>query len=385
MYRKEIVEKVGGFRVGFEGAQDYDLLLRVLEHCSEKQVRHIPKVLYSWRTSPGSKASERSEKKYAVEAGRLALEEHLTRQNGVKVGVREGAFPFTYRVDWPITEAPLVSLIIPTRDMVNVLRVAVESILEKTTYENYEIIIVDNGSQKAETLSWFREIQAFDTRVRVVSDSSPFNYSRLNNRAVRMAKGEVLGLVNNDVEVISPDWLTEMVSLTIRDDVGCVGAKLYYPDDTVQHAGVVIGMGGVAGHTHLRCKRGDHGYFTRLCNRQEYSAVTAACLLVEKDIYQEVGGLNENELTVAFNDVDFCLKVGAAGYRNVWTPYAELYHYESISRGYEDTPEKLTRFNREKRYMIDTWATDKFRDPAYNANLTLKRSDFSIGEPQWEL
>lgn len=385
MYRREVVEKIGGFRVGFEGAQDYDLLLRVLEQCSEQQVRHIPKVLYSWRASPGSTAGERSEKSYAVEAGRLALEEHLKRQYAGTVCVGQGDFPLTYRVEWPITKNPMVSLIIPTRDMVNILRVAVESILKKTTYENYEIIIIDNGSEKAETLRWFEEIQALDARVQVLRDNSPFNYSRLNNRAVEMAKGDVLGLVNNDVEVISPDWLTEMVSLAIRDDVGCVGAKLYYPDDTVQHAGVVIGMGGVAAHTHSRFQRDDTGYFMRLCSRQEYSAVTAACLLVRKDIFYEVDGLNEDELTVAFNDVDFCLKVGAAGYRNVWTPYAELYHYESISRGYEDTPEKLARFKREVTYMKETWATDKFRDPAYNANLSLSRLDFSIGEPQWEL
>lgn len=385
VYRTALVKQVGGFRVGFEGAQDYDLLLRCIEQIDDTQIVHIPKVLYSWRASPGSTAASNEAKPYATQAGIRALSEHLERVHGRPIDVVDGPFAFSYRVQWPLDTQPLVSIIIPTRDRLHLTQAAVDSILTKTDYPNLEIIIVDNASVEPETLTWFAQIQSADSRVRVLRDDRPFNYSALNNAAVAQARGDVIALLNNDVTVINRDWLSEMVSLAIRPSTGCVGAKLYYPDGRIQHAGVVIGMGGVAGHAHL-CFPGDHGgYFARLQLRQAYSAVTAACLVVRRDIYLAVGGLNETDLAVAFNDVDLCLKVQAAGHTNIWTPWAELTHYESASRGYEDTPEKISRFQTECAYMETTWQTRDFADPCYNPNLTLDRQDFSFAHPQWQI
>lgn len=385
VYATALVKQVGGFRVGFEGAQDYDLLLRCIEQIDDTQILHIPKVLYSWRASPGSTAASNEAKPYATQAGIWALSEHLERVHGRPIDVVDGPSPFSYRVLWPLDTPPLVSLIIPTRDRLHLTRTAVESILAKTKYENFEVIIIDNGSIEPDSLAWFAKIQSVDCRVRVLRDDQPFNYSALNNTAVAQARGELIALLNNDVEIINREWLSEMVSLAIRPGTGCVGAKLYYPDGRIQHAGVVIGMGGVAGHAHL-LSSGDHGgYFGRLLVRQAYSAVTAACLVVRRDIYLAVDGLNETDLKVAFNDVDFCLKVRAAGYTNIWTPWAELLHYESASRGYEDTPEKISRFQAECAYMKNIWQTHDFADPCYNPNLTLDRQDFSFAHPQWPI
>lgn len=383
VYKKSLIEQIGGFRAGFEGAQDYDLILRASLHCSPQDIRHVPKVLYSWRASPGSTALSASTKNYTHEAGLRALQSYLIEAGEVDAAVVSGEHPNMYKINWNVGVTPLVSLIMPTRDHLGVTRVAVESILSKTSYKNFELIIVDNGSSEPETTQWFRDVQSYDSRVKVIRDDAPFNYSALNNRAVRNAAGFLIGLVNNDVEVISEDWLSEMVSLAVRPDVGCVGAKLYYPNDTIQHAGVIVGMGGVAAHVFSSASRNAVGYFGRLCCRQEYTAVTAACLVVRREVYQEVGGLNEENLAVAFNDVDFCLKVHSKGYRNIWTPYAELYHYESISRGSENTPEKKFRFDQEKNYMKETWRTHEFKDPAFNINLSLRRRDFALGEPTW--
>ncbi|MFB8831498.1 glycosyltransferase family 2 protein [Azotobacter sp. CWF10] len=246
---------------------------------------------------------------------------------------------------------PLVSLLIPTRDRRALTETCVRSILEKSTYTNYEILILDNGSIEPETLEFFEQIQQEDERVRVLRYDYPFNYSAINNFGARHTKGEIIGLINNDLEVISPDWLTEMVSQAVRPDIGCVGAKLYYSNDTIQHAGVICSIGGVAGHSHKHFPSTHPGYFSRLVLTQTLSAVTAACLLIRRSIFDEVNGLDEENLKVAFNDVDFCLKVRALGYRNLWTPYAELYHYESISRGAEDSPEKVERFRGEIEFM----------------------------------
>lgn len=281
------------------------------------------------------------------------------------------------KVSWPIdTINPLVSLIIPTRNGLQILKQAIESIMLKTTYQNYEIIIVDNQSDDPDTIDYLNEITS--SKIRVLSYDQPFNYSAINNFAVKQAKGSIIGLINNDVEVISPNWLSEMVSHAIRPDIGCVGAKLYYPNNTIQHAGVIIGMWGCAGHSHKYFERDNDGYNNRLQLVQNYSAVTAACLLVRRELFESVNGLNEDDLTVAFNDVDFCLKVEQLGVRNIWTPYAELYHHESISRGNDATPEKRARAEKEINYMHDTWGTNTYLDPAYNPNLTLKLEDFSI-------
>lgn len=385
VYETALMREVGGFRVGFEGAQDHDLLLRCVEKVSDSQIVHVPKVLYSWRATPGSTAASRTAKPYTSAAGERAVAEHLKRTTGHDVPVGPGPVPFTYRANWTIEGNPLVSIIIPTRDHLDVLKVAVDSILTKTDYTNFELLIVDNGSVEPSTLQWFDQITVQDRRVQVRKDDRPFNYSALNNAAVAQCSGEFVALVNNDVEVISPGWLSEMVGLAQRPGTGCVGAKLYYPDGRIQHGGVIVGLGGVAGHSHLFFPPTHPGYQFRLGLRQNYTAVTGACLLVRRGIFDEVGGLNETDLAIAFNDVDFCLKVDAAGYRNVWTPWAELVHHESISRGYEDTPEKQARFGREVDYMKRRWKTDEIKDPAYNPNLTLDRQDFGLADAQWAL
>lgn len=377
VHRAANIRAARGWRRGLEGSQDYDLNLRVLEHVDFRNIRHIPKILYHWRAVAGSTASSGGEKRYAYEAGLRALKEHVTRME-LDATVEPAPDTLFYRMRFAVREpAPLVSLIIPTRDKVELLRGCVESILTKTTYTPFEIIVVDNGSVEEETLAYLKKIKRLKN-VRVLSWRKPFNYSAINNFAVSKAKGTIIGLINNDVEMISPDWLTEMVSWAAQEDVGCVGAKLYYANETIQHAGVILGIGGVAGHSHKYFPRQHPGYFGRLKLTQNLSAVTGACLLVRKQVYEEVGGLNEKELTVAFNDVDFCLKVKQAGYNNVWTPYAEAYHLESISRGAEDSPEKMMRFQREMTFMKDRWATTLNSDPFYSPNLTLDREDFSI-------
>ncbi|HGW7505274.1 TPA: glycosyltransferase, partial [Escherichia coli] len=378
VYRRSLLQQIGGFRLGVEGSQDQDLLLRCLPHVAAEQIVHIPRVLYHWRTIEGSTALASGEKSYTTEAGIKALRDYFSKQQP-EVTVEVGLVPNTYRVRYPISEpAPLVSLLIPTRDRRALTETAVRSIIDRSIYTHFEILILDNGSVEQETLDFFAQIQQEDSRVRVLRYDHPFNYSAINNFGVRHAKGAIIGLVNNDVEVINPDWLTEMVSHCMRPEIGCVGAKLYYSNDTLQHGGVILGIGGVAGHSHKHYPRHHPGYFSRLLLTQTLSAVTAACLLIRKDIYEEVAGLDEENLHVAFNDVDFCLKVREAGYRNLWTPYAELYHYESISRGAEDSPEKLARFAREVDFMKSKWGKHLELDPFYSPNLTKIREDFSI-------
>ncbi len=379
VYRRSLLQQIGGFRLGVEGSQDQDLLLRCLPHVTAAQIVHIPRVLYHWRTIEGSTALASGEKSYTTDAGLQALHDYFAgQQPGVRV--EAGLVPNTYRVRYPIPEpAPLVSLLIPTRDRRALTETAVRSILERSTYTHFEILILDNGSVEQETLDFFARIQREDSLVKVLRYDHPFNYSAINNFGASHAKGTIIGLVNNDVEVISPEWLGEMVSHCLRPEIGCVGAKLYYSNDTLQHAGVIVSLGGVAGHSHKHFPRNHPGYFHRLSLVQTLSAVTAACLLIRKDIFEQVSGLDEENLQVAFNDVDFCLKVREAGYRNLWTPYAELYHYESISRGAEDSPEKMARFTKEVNFMKSKWGKHLERDPFYNPHLTKDREDFSLG------
>ncbi|WP_273143145.1 glycosyltransferase family 2 protein [Halomonas sp.] len=379
VYRRDLLDRVGGFRQGVEGSQDYDLLLRCLPYVDHRQVVHIPRVLYHWRSVMGSTAMSSSQKDYTWAAGLKALKEYFARHQPEGVVVGKGPVANTYRVTWPVpAPAPLVSLLMPTRDRRDLLEVAVRSILERTAYQNYEILILDNGSELEETLAFFDRIQAEDPRVRVLRYDYPFNYSAINNFGVHHARGSTIGLINNDVEVIEGDWLDEMVGHVCRDDIGCVGAKLYYSNDTIQHAGVILGLGGVAGHSHKHFARDHSGYFHRLLLTQNLSAVTAACLLVRRSVYERVGGLDEENLRVAFNDVDFCMKVADAGLRNLWTPFAALYHHESVSRGKEDSPEKIQRFSREIEYMRERWGEVLDHDPFYSPNLTRDYEDFSI-------
>lgn len=378
VYRRSLLEKIGGFKPGFEGAQDYDLTLRVLELVKPQQVIHIPQVLYHWRAIPGSTALASDEKNYAAVAARKAIHEHLQRtgRGGTVTAAPEA--PALNRVRYPLpAKLPLVSIIIPTRDRADILSVCLESVLQKTSYPHFEIIVVDNGSVEAETQQLL-DRQPKD-KVRVVRDDAPFNYSRLNNLAVHAAKGEFICLMNNDIEVFTSDWLEEMLSFALQPDIGCVGARLWYPDNGgLQHGGVILGIGGIAGHSHKYLPRRHSGYFGRAVLHQSFSAVTAACLLVRRDIWEKVKGLDES-FAVAFNDVDFCLRVREAGYRNVWTPYAEMIHHESVSRGQEDNPEKVARFQGEIKLMQERWGDALSSDPAYSNNLTHAREDFSLG------
>ncbi len=368
VYSLPLVRELGGFRKGLEGSQDWDLALRCVERIAPGQIVHIPRVLYHWRAIQGSTALAAGEKNYAVVAGRRAVEEHLQRTGQAgEVSILPASM---MRVKRPVpVPAPKVSLVIPTRDRVDLLRLCVDSILERSSYPDYEILVVDNGSVEQETLDYFERISAMPD-VRVLPYPGEFNYSAINNFAVAQARGEVIGLVNNDIEVISPDWMEEMVSHAMRPDVGAVGAMLYYPDETIQHAGVLVGLCGVAGHVGSRHPRGSEGYFGRMLLAQELSAVTAACLLVRRSVYEEAGGLDER-LRVAFNDVDLCLRIREKGYRNVWTPFAELYHHESASRGLEDNPVKQARFMSEVAFMQERWSQALLHDPAYNPNLSL--------------
>jgi glycosyltransferase involved in cell wall biosynthesis len=391
VYRTLLVREVGGFRVGYEGSQDWDLAMRVIERTAPDRIRHIPKILYHWRSVPGSTAMLIGAKSYATQAAEKVISEHF-----VRVGVNATISPTKgsyWRVHYPVPDpAPRVTLIIPTRNRLNVLKPCVESLLAKTTYPNFEILIVDNDSDEPETLAYLSTFASSapspiaprpspGQRVRVVHFPGEFNYSALNNFGVAQTDAPVVGLLNNDLEVIHGDWLDEMVSHALRPEIGCVGAKLYYPDDKIQHAGVILGIGGVAAHAWQTHPRGAAGQAHRNLLQQNLSAVTAACLVMRREVYEQVGGLNADQLKVAFNDVDFCLKVRAAGYRNLWTPYAELYHHESASRGKEDTLEKRDRFRSEVEYMRTTWGELLDRDPAYNPNLTLTINDFTLALP----
>jgi O-antigen biosynthesis protein len=382
VYETALMREAGGFRKGLEGSQDHDLTLRCLELAGDDSVVHIPHILYHWRIMPGSTAQSGSEKPYAHTSRVRAVEEHL-RRSGIRAVVEEpfgnaGQLRVRYAVPTP---APKVSIIIPTRDGLALLRQCIDSVRRKSTYPNYEIIIVDNGSAKPETLDYFKQI-ATSPNIQIIRDDSPFNFSALNNLAVEQASGDYVCLLNNDIEVITPDWLEEMVGLASQPGTGAVGARLWYPNDTLQHGGVLLGLGGVAGHMHHMLRRWQLGYFGRAVVTQNLSAVTAACLVIRTSIYKEVGGLSE-ELAVAFNDVDFCLRLLKAGYRNVWTPHAELYHHESATRGSDMDPDKYQRFVGEVRWMEARWPDLIARDPAYNPNLTLKTDvvPFTLAEP----
>lgn len=378
IYKTKKLKQIGGFRLGVEGSQDHDLLLRYTDNLTSDEIIHLPWILYHWRATETSTAQNTDSKDYTTQAGIKSLQDFFHHKK-IDIKVKAGQYPNTYRCKWPLpSQPPLVSLLIPTRDGYDILKTCLESILEKTTYKNFEILVLNNQTTCPKTLALFKSITVKHANLRILDWNQPFNYSAINNYGVEHAKGEIIGLINNDIEVITHDWLTEMVSHAIRPEIGCVGAKLFYPNDTIQHAGVILGIGGVAGHSHKYFNRQDPGYFSRLQLTQNLSAVTAACLLVRKSIFKEVNGLDEENLTVAFNDVDFCLKVREAGYRNLWTPYAELYHHESISRGADDNPQKQKRAHQEISFMKHKWHTQLQHDPAYNRNLSLTYENFSL-------
>ena len=381
--RKSLIDKVGGFREGYDGSQDYDLFLRVTELIDENRIAHIPKILYHWRTIPSSAASSNEAKPYAYVAAKKALKDAMKRRCIEIEDVVNGLWRGSYRIKYRIKGTPKVSIIIPTKDNVNSLKTCIESILEKTDYKNYEIVIVDNQSEEKKTFKYYDKIKN-SSQIKILEYNRPFNFSAINNYAVSQVDSEYILLLNNDTEVISEEWLTAMLEHVQRKEIGAVGAKLLYPNNTIQHAGVILGITGtpgkkgVAGHSHKYLPNTEHGYFFRPHLIQNLSAVTAACMMLRKAVFEEVGGFDEN-LSVAFNDVDLCLRIREKGYLIVYTPYAILYHHESLSRGYEDNPEKQTRFLKEVGYIREKWGhiIDK-GDPYYNPNLTLEKEDFSI-------
>ena len=379
VYRTDLVRRVGGFREGLEGSQDYDLAWRVVEQSSGERIRHIPHVLYHWRAIAGSAALGTREKAYAHGTARRAVQDHLAR-SGIQ-GTCEPAPHATYhqRVRYALPQPlPHVTIIIPTRDRVDLLSRCVSSVTGRSTYPDYDIVIVDNGSTEQQTCAYFDRLRA-DARVSILRIDEPFNFARLNNLAAAAARGDVLCFLNNDTEVISADWLEEMVSLACQRDIGAVGAMLYYPNNRIQHAGVVLGIGGVASHAHKMLGRTAGGDHARAALTQAMSAVTAACLVVRKGVFTAAGGFDET-LAVAFNDVDLCLRLGASGLRNVWTPFAELYHHESVSRG-DDTTAGRPGFLEESRVMRQRWGDLLNADPYFNPNLSLERTDFALSYP----
>lgn len=372
--RKSLGDQIGWFREGYDGAQDYDLILRLVENA--RVVMHIPKILYHWRVWALSTASKIDTKPYANKAGKKALQEHLNRI-GLLAQVEDGFSPTFYRVRYHISGNPLISIVIPSQDHIADLEQCVSSILQQTTYPNYEIILVENGSKEPETFKFYKRLEQ-DARIRIIIWNQPFNYSHVNNWAATQVNGEILLFLNNDIQVINKDWLEQMLQFTIRPDVGAVGAKLIYPNGTLQHAGVIVGLGGVASHSHKYFPRNNPGYFRRLEHPHNISAVTGACLMIRKQVFQEVKGFDEN-YPLAFGDVDLCLKLMQNRYLNIWTPYAELYHHESKTRGFEDNPDKQARFNKETEYFKQKWSTILEQgDKYYNPNLTLDREDFSL-------
>lgn len=386
VYRRSLVNKVGGFRKGYEGSQDYDLCLRCLKHSTADKIRHIPHILYHWRAIEGSTALSGDAKDYAATASRRAMKEFFADVNPGVVVTDAASGGGYHRVHWPIpSPAPKITLIIPTRNAYKLLSTCVDSILKITDYANYDILIMNNQSDDPETLAYFAELTANNPKVRVLDYDAPFNFSSINNFAVSATQSPLIGFINNDIEVIHADWLREMVSHAIRKEIGAVGAKLYYPNNTVQHGGVVTGTGApssaVATHLFHGLTKQDPGYFGRALLTQSLSGVTAACLIMRKEVFHEVGGFEEKHLTVAFNDVDLCLKIRERNYRIIWTPYAELTHHESATRGYEDTPEKFARFQKEVAYMRHRWGEVLDNDLYYNPNLGLLRGDFSLAFP----
>jgi glycosyltransferase involved in cell wall biosynthesis len=376
--RKDLAERAGGYREGYEGSQDWDLVLRVSELLATDQVVHIPHVLYHWRAHGGSTASLVSTKPYALEAGLYAVRDHLNRTGRSGNVVRQGRLGHN-RVRWSLPEpVPHVSIIVPTRDG-RLLQRCIDSVLDFTIYPDFEVVVIDNSSRTYHALSW---LQGHDDRLRVLRDERPFNYAALNNFAVSRTAGDIVCLLNDDTEVMSGDWLTEMVGQLVQPGVGAVGAKLLYDDGRIQHAGVILGIGGVAGHAHRLSDRVSMGYFGNLQLAHRVSAVTAACVAFRREAWEQVNGMDEVNLPVAFNDVDLCMRLGEVGWEIVWTPHAQLLHHESISRGPDTEGPRAEAFANEVLYMEKRWGFDGLRkDKYYNPNLSLNAEDFSLAWP----
>jgi GT2 family glycosyltransferase len=371
---KRIVDQMVLQGVAIESINAYERILRSIEILTDNEIFHIPKIMFHRLTQTASTDVQGEDESRALSS----LNEHLQRSNIPAIATWQGhGMRLKYAIPSP---EPLVSIIIPTKNQCGLLKKCIDALINKTLYKNYEILVVDNGSDEQDALCYLAEI-ARNSTIKVLHDPRPFNYSALNNFAVQQCKGEVLAFLNNDIEVISAEWLSEMLGHALRLEVGAVGAKLYYPNDTVQHAGVILGLAGFVEHVYRGLARNDVGYQKRAMLTQSYCAVTGACLMVRKSKYLEVGGFNEADLPVAFNDIDLCLKLRTAGYRTIWSPYAELYHHESISRGADNTPEKRLRAAKEVAYMQKTWGNLMLQDPAYNPNLNLLNENFDLAWP----
>ena len=376
VFSKTLLDEVGPFDPSCDGSQDHDMILRLTEKA--QRIAHIPMVLYHWRAHRKSTAQRTAIKPYVFEAGKRAIERHLERVGLVGTVSQIEPDKAIYRVSYAIEGAPTISIIIPNCDHLDDLTCCLDSLFAKTTYPHYEVVIVENNSLDPATFAYYDELCAQHDNVRVVTWPGAFNYSAINNFGAQACTGEYLLLLNNDIEVISPDWLQEMLMYAQRKDVGAVGAKLYYPDDTIQHAGVGLGMLTLAGHLYRHEDRKGLGYMGRLIYAQDLTAVTAACMMVRRDVWDELGGLDE-DFAVAFNDIDFCMRVREAGYLIVWTPFAELYHYESKSRGAEDTPEKKRRFQSEVERFWRRWDTELAKgDPYLNPNFSLESEHLEV-------
>ena len=378
VFSRKLLDGTELFRTKFDGSQDHDMILRLTDKA--EHVVHVPKLLYYWRLHAGSVASGIEAKPYAIESARGAVADHLRKHGFEHFTITSTrAFETIFKITYEIIGDPKISIIIPNKDHVEGLRRCVTSIIEKSTYDNYEIVIVENNSETKEIFSYYEELKN-NPSIKIVTFKGAFNYSAVNNFGVGAATGDYVLLLNNDTQVITVNWLEELLMYAQREDVGAVGGKLYYADKTIQHAGVVIGLGAhrTAGHTHYRQKRENLGYMGRLCYAQDVSAVTGACLMVKKKLYEEAGGLDEG-FAVSLNDVDFCLKLRQLGYLNVFTPFAELYHYESVSRGLDTDGEKAARYNEESARFREKWKVQlEAGDPYYNPNFTLDKSDFSL-------
>lgn len=378
MFKRTLLDGTELFRTKFDGSQDHDMILRLTDRA--EKVVHVPRLLYYWRLHSGSVASGIEAKPYAIEAARGAVADHLRTHGFEHFKITSTrAFETIFKVTYEVIGEPKISIIIPNKDHVEDLRRCIKSIVEKSTYDNYEIVVVENNSTTDEIFAYYEELKN-NPAIQIVTYEGEFNYSAVNNLGVSHANGDYIVLLNNDTQIITVNWMEEMLMYAQREDVGAVGGKLYYPDKTIQHAGVVIGLGAhrTAGHTHYRQKRENLGYMGRLCYAQNVSAVTGACLMVKKAVYEEVGGLDEN-FAVSLNDVDFCLKLREKGYLNVFTPFAEAYHYESISRGTDTAGANAERYNEESARFREKWnAVLLAGDPYYNPNFTLDKSDFSL-------
>ena len=377
VFKRELFEQLGGERPECDGSQDHDLFLRLIEYTGG--AAHLPQVLYYWRVHSGSTSGGTEAKPYVAQAAKKALADHLAR-TGRTGTVEDGLFPSTYRVKWEIVGEPKVSILIPNKDHTDDLEKCLQSIWKKTTWEHYEVLVIENNSADPATFAYYEQAKRRYDGLRVVTyPKTGFNFSAINNFGRSCADGDYLLLLNNDVEVRSGDWLTELLRQCAHPGGAAVcGAMLYYPDETLQHAGVVTGLGGYAGHSHKYKKKGGSGYMFRAATVQDFSAVTGACLLVKASVYDAVGGLDE-QFAVAFNDVDFCLRVRDAGWRIAWTPYAELTHYESKSRGGDEKdPAKAARFAAEQQRLYTVHGkANILDDPYYNPSLTRDREDFS--------